>query len=82
LSLVLLFGARITGKVFVRPELGRIDKNADHDPVCMALSTVHQLEMTGVKIAHRRHEGDTVTGFAPAMDEGPQRGNRGNGLHQ
>ena len=64
--------ARIFGQVFLRPELRRVDVNADDDFAAFAdrLSRpFHQAQMAIVQIAHRRHEADAHAGALPFFCE-------------
>ena len=62
--------AGISGQIFVRPELDRIDEDADDDAVIFRAGSVDEASVTVVKIAHRRHEADGKAGFLPFRSDG------------
>ncbi len=66
--------ARILGEVVVRPELERVDEDAEHDRVRPTARFIHQREMPLVEIAHGGHQADpTALGHLDGTP-GPERG--------
>src|SRR5207247_4548575 len=64
-STVRLKGPRIPGEVFGRPELRRVDKDADDHALVLPPGAGHQAVVPGVEGPHRGDEANVLAGLAP-----------------
>jgi hypothetical protein len=55
-----LEGARIFVEILVRAELQAIDENAERPPCRRGPGLLHQADVAGVQVAHRRDENDAA----------------------
>ena len=69
--------ARILVEIFALPELQAVHKHAHHNVFGGGTRLGDQCQMACVQVAHGRHEGDAVDGFAPSA----QLGNGVDNLH-
>ena len=60
--------ARVAGQVLRRPELRRIDEQADDRDVVARRAGRHQRQVAGVERAHGRHQPDRAAGGPPAAN--------------
>jgi len=51
------------GEIFVRPELRRIDENADNNDVGIFFGNTDQRKMPVMQISHRRNKADVFAGL-------------------
>jgi hypothetical protein len=70
--LILHQGARVAIVIFVRTELGRVDEDARDDALGTRARQLDQRLVTGVQVAHGRHEADCLSLRAPASDRSAQ----------
>ena len=68
LQFVLLDRTRVLFVIFAFAELCRVDEYRDDDPIRVLPGHIDQIQMTGVQIPHRRHQGDLIARPAPLAD--------------
>ena len=59
---------RIAFQIFVGSELGRIDKDADHNTVVLCTGFRNQALMPFVQVTHGRNQSDGQSLFSPSLD--------------
>jgi len=72
--------ARVAGEVFVRAELGRIDEDAGDHAVGVLPGQRDQRVVTCMQVAHGRDQRDAQALALPAVDDGAQTGQFGDGF--
>ena len=72
---------RVVVRVLVGTELQRIDEDAGDHEVGALAGFLHQRDMTGVEVAHGRHETDAFALAARAGDRGAQVGDGLDDVH-
>ncbi len=72
---------RITSEILARPELQRVDKNADHQPVSLCPGLPDQVQVTFVQVTHGRHQADRMPLAFPLGDLALQRRDGINNVH-
>ena len=63
---------RVSGKIFLRAELSRVNIDADNhlaSPANQLARAFNQAQMAGVQVSHRRHEADAYAGPLPARGQ-------------
>ena len=71
-----LEGARVFVEILVRAELQAIDEDRGDHGVAVGARLFHQADVTGVQVAHGRHENDA----AASLERRAQVGDGGNGF--
>ena len=67
---IMLFVARVLGKIFIRSELGWIDEDGYDDAGSIFAGDSHQGGVSLVEISHCRDERDGFAGMVPRIDKG------------
>ena len=81
-SAILLQSARVVGKILGLVELHRVDEDADHHLLGVAVRLFHQRQVALMQIAHGGHECDGTPFTAPLRDLLTQSGRIVNNQHR